>query len=143
MKKLIVTMLVILGVLVSGCSGTPGALGVGWYVPAFVPITNVANVSANKLRAAQQIVLYNVEDRNYPEVEKSLGRIEGYSVKHLLWEPSPSQENALIQLKLKALDLGAHGIISISFSRIGLPEASLIGCYESIKVTGEAVVFKK
>ena len=139
MKRLVCTICLL---LIGGCSGTPGAIGSGWPIPAFVPIIDVTKVQKDKLYVASQIRTYLDGSNNYPEVEKSLGNITGYSVKHLLWEPSPTKENALIQLQLRAFDLGADGIINISFETGGFPEILTRDCWESIKVSGIAVKFK-
>jgi len=136
-------LLLLLMILLNGCQGTPGAVGVGWPIPALVPIINVVDVPKDQLQAARQIKIYTADNNNYPEIEKSLGKIEGYSVKHLLWEPSPTEEQALIQIRLRALKLGANGIINVSFSRGGLAEALMRDSWESIKVTGTAVRFKQ
>lgn len=142
MKKLLMTMLVLVGLL-SGCTtGTPGALGVGYPIPAFVPIINVARIPEDQLEEAELIRIY--VSRDYaPEIEKELGKLEGYSVKHLLWEPSPTRDAALLQLQLRALKLGADGIVDVLFTQGGPLEVMTRDCWESIKVEGIAVQFKK
>ena len=114
--------------LVSGC------------VPSFVPVTDISKVTEDRLQAAYQIKTYTVENNNYPEVAEYLGDITAYSCKHVLWDPPASKGNALIQLKLRALELGADGIINITFDTRGTDTWGT-NCWESVQASGIAVKF--
>jgi hypothetical protein len=117
-------------------------LFVGSCVPPLVPVTDISKVPEDKLQAAYKIKTYIAGgDPNYPEVAKYLGDITAYSCKHVLWDPPASKGNALTQLKLKALDLGADGIIDITFDTKGTDTWGT-NCWESVQASGVAVKFK-
>ena len=60
----------------------------------------------------------------------------------MLWDPAPTHKNALMQLKVRALDLDANGLIDITYTKGTVADIMLRNCWASIKVTGTAVVFK-
>lgn len=108
----------------------------------FVPVTDVSKVSKDQLRQASQIRIFTLESSTaYPEIAESLGDITAYSCKHLLTDPPASKGDALTQLKLKALEMGANGIIDVTFDRRGT-DAWGTNCWESVQVSGVAVRFK-
>jgi uncharacterized protein YbjQ (UPF0145 family) len=45
-------------------------------------------------------------------VIKYLGDITAYSCKSMMWDKPASKGDALTQLRLKALDMGANGVIN-------------------------------
>ena len=68
-----------------------------------------------------------------------LSEIEGYSCKNKAWDASPSREEALRQLKIKALKLKADGILGVAFYEEGLSIDK--NCWSSITAEGRAIVF--
>ena len=52
-----------------------------------------------------------------------------------------SKGNALTQLKVRAVELGANGVIDITFDYSGT-DAWGTNCWESIQASGTAVMFK-
>jgi S1-C subfamily serine protease len=110
--------------------------------PAFVPVTDISKVSSDKLQAARQIKTYTTESNNHPEVAEYLGDITAYSCKHVVWDPPASKGDALIQLKLKAVELGADGIIDITFDSRGTDTWGT-NCWESVHASGIAVKFNQ
>jgi uncharacterized protein YbjQ (UPF0145 family) len=115
----------------------------------YVPVTNISDVPQDKLDAANEIQVFETgnsvnpfaDEKTQPQIEQFLGRVTAYSCKHLLWEPAATKENALMQLKLKALDLNADGIVDITYNFKGTSYAT--DCWESVQVTGTAVKLKK
>jgi uncharacterized protein YbjQ (UPF0145 family) len=127
MKNIVVTLVALL--FVGGC------------IKPFVPVTDISKVPKDKLQAAYRIKTYTAENNNYPEVAKYLGDITAYSCKNLLWDPPSSKGDALTQLKLKALELGADGIIDVTFDTRGT-DAYGTNCWDSVQASGVAVKFK-
>ena len=67
--------------------------------------------------------------------------IKAYSCKLLLSDPPASKGDALKQLRLKALEMGANGIVDVTFDSRGT-DAFGTNCWESVQVTGVAVKFE-
>ena len=142
-KQMLTILLIVVWMLISagGCNSNWTPILDGG-LPAFVPVIKISNVPKAKLVEAQKIKSYEATLTDYPEIENSLGEIEAYSVKHVLWDPAPSRKNALIQLKIRALDLGANGIINILYTKGSAADVLARNCWASIKIAGTAVVFK-
>ena len=109
----------------------------------FVPVVNVSEVPKETLQKAYQIQTFEIGNgSSRPQVSEYLGSITAYSCKHLMTDPPASKGNALIQLRLKALELGADGIFDITFDTRGTDTWGT-NCWESVQVSGVAVKFKK
>jgi hypothetical protein len=109
----------------------------------FVPVTDVSTVPREKVDMAYRVRVFTVGSNvNYPEVEQFLGAVTAYSCKNLLWDPPASQGDALQQLRLKAVGLGADAIIDVTFDTRGT-DAFGTNCWESVRASGVAVRFKK
>lgn len=127
MKKVIA--IVMLFVLLGGCGPS-------------VPVIDISKVPKERLHAAYQIKTYTAgSNLNYPEIEEYLGDITAYSCQNVLWDKPSSKGDALTQLRLKALDLGANGIIDVTFDTRGT-DAWGTNCWESVQASGVAVKFK-
>ncbi len=123
-------ILVLISVALTGC-GT------------FVPVQNVSETPQEKLQEAYKIKIFTTgSDKSNPKISEYLGDITAYSCKHMTWDPPASKGNALTQLKLKALDMGADGIIDVTFDSRGA-DAFGTNCWESVQASGVAVKFKK
>jgi uncharacterized protein YbjQ (UPF0145 family) len=117
-------------VLIAGCS-------------TFVPVTDVSQVPKAQLREAAHVRVFVLGgNQACPEVAEYLGDVTAYSCKHLLTDPPASKGDALTQLRLKVLDLGADGVIDVSFDRRGTG-AWGTNCWESVQASGTAVKFKQ
>ena len=58
------------------------------------------------------------------------------------WDPPASKGDALKQLKIKAVNMGANGVIDITFDKRGTDTWGT-NCWESVQASGTAVIFKK
>lgn len=126
MKKYLIFLLI---ASLSGCA-------------TFVPVTDLSKVPKETLQSAYKIKTYTAgSDVNYPEIQEFLGDITAYSCKHLMTDPPASKGNALTQLRLKALELEANGIIDVTFDSRGT-DAWGTNCWESVQASGIAVRFK-
>lgn len=109
----------------------------------FVPVQDVSKVRKEKLQQAYKIKTFTIEGgRQPPQISNYLGDITAYSCKHLMWDPPASKGNALTQLRLKALDMGAEGIIDVTFDSRGTDTFGT-NCWESVQASGVAVKFEK
>ena len=66
-----------------------------------------------------------------------IGNIESWSCKSKLWDPDPTREDALSQMKLKASSFGANGILDVQCASEGTRLAT--NCWASIVCVGTAI----
>lgn len=104
---------------------------------AFVPVIDVKNTPPDTLKAAYQIKTYEIGS-NYPAITGYLGDITAYSCKQLTFDPPASKGNALLQLRIKANELGANSIIDVTFDTRGT-DAFGTNCWETVQASGIAV----
>ncbi len=128
MKKII---FIIIGLILSSCSGPK------------VEVLNFSTVEPEILAKASKLQIFKFDNvQPTPEIVEYIGELEAYSCKALAWDPPASQGNALKQLKIKAVKMGANGLIDITFDARGT-DAWGTNCWETILASGTAVVFKK
>lgn len=119
--------LILISIILSGC-GT------------FVPVKDVSKISPEIKQKAYQVQIFTVDGKSHPKVKTYLGDIVAYSCKHLMWDAPASKGNALLQLRLKALDIKASAIIDVTFDSRGT-DAFGTNCWESVQASGVAVKF--
>ena len=109
----------------------------------WVPVTDLSKVPQDKLNAAYKIKTFTTDSNlTLPEIVDYLGDITAYSCKNLLWDRPASKGNALMQLKLKGLAVGADGIIEVTFDIRGT-DAWGTNCWETVQASGIAVRFRE
>lgn len=109
----------------------------------FVPVVDVSKVPKETLQEAYRIKAYETTaSTNYPEISEYLGNITAYSCKFMMWDPPASKGDALIQLRLKALELKADGIIDLTYDSRGT-DAFGTNCWQSVQASGVAVKMKR
>jgi uncharacterized protein YbjQ (UPF0145 family) len=129
-RKVIFFAIILVALITFGC-GT------------FVPVTDVSKVPKETLQQAYKVKTFMAGSNvNHPQVKEFLGEITAYSCKHLLWDPPASKGDALSQLRLKALEMGADGIIDVTFDSRGT-DAFGTNCWESVQASGVAVKFEQ
>ena len=106
----------------------------------FVPVKDVSKISTEIKQKAYQVQIFTVDGKSHPKVKTYLGDIVAYSCKHLMWDAPASKGNALLQLRLKALDIKASAIIDVTFDSQGT-DAFGTNCWESVQASGVAVKF--
>lgn len=128
MKNLTISLIV--PVLLSACS-------------TLVPVIDVSKIPPETLQAAYRVQTFTIDSAaTRPEVSQYLGVITVFSCKHMVYDPPASTGNALTQLRLKALDMGADGVIDITFDTRGTDTWGT-NCWESVQASGIAVKFAK
>ena len=107
-----------------------------------VKVTKLSDISPDILTNATKVQIFRLDNAQpKPEIEKYLGEITAYSCKHMVWDPPASKGNALTQLKVRAVELGANGVIDITFDYKGTDTWGT-NCWESIQASGTAVMFE-
>ena len=123
--------------------GTPWLLAVALSLGCgpFVPVTDLSTVPQDSVKKAGQILVFEFgQPANHPPIAERLGIISAYSCKHLLWDPAATKEDALLKLRLKALEMGAHAIVDVVFENKGTGLDT--NCWETWQAKGTAVAFK-
>lgn len=108
----------------------------------FVPVIDVKKVPEDELQAAYKIRTYTPENAsNYPVVSEYIGPITAYSCKHWMTDPPASKGDALLQLRLKALEKKADAVIDVTFDARGTDTWGT-NCWETVQASGVAVKIK-
>jgi uncharacterized protein YbjQ (UPF0145 family) len=127
MKKIL--LIVIAGLILSSCGPR-------------VDVINFKTVEPSVLAKASRVQIFKLDNAQpKPEIDQYIGEITAYSCKHLTWDPPASKGDALKQLKVKAVNMGANGVIDITFDSRGTDTWGT-NCWESVQASGTAVVFK-
>jgi len=112
--------------VLSGCAG----LG---------QIERVADLSVEQLRQINNIQFYESDkDLNY----SSLGRIKGISCKGSALSGDTSKEAAMMQLRIKAVKIGANAVLYPTCSHDSSVDWGN-NCWESWVCIGEAAILKE
>jgi len=127
MKKLVsLTLLLIL----TGC---------GIHVPV-IDVTTVTPATMQQVHSIK-VVEANSTSTN-PETFETLGSITAYSCRKMLNDPPASRGDALMQLRLNAVAIGADGIKDLTYDA-STNTSFCLNCWETVKASGVAVKFKK
>ena len=106
---------------------------------AFVPVVDVNSVPKEKMQEAYKVRTFTVDNGiDHAKVAEYLGEITAYSCKLLPTDPPASKGNALLQLRLAALEKGANAVIDVTFDVRGT-DAFGTNCWESVQASGMAV----
>ena len=107
-----------------------------------VPVFNINDFSPEILTEASKVQIFILDNPTpKPDIEQYVGEVTAFSCKLLMTDPPASKGNALIQLKINAVNLGANGILDITFDTRG-SDAWGTNCWETVQASGTAVVFK-
>lgn len=108
-----------------------------------VPVIDVATVTPNTLQQAHRIKVVEASSSfRYPEISETLGRITAYSCRKMLNDLPASRGDALMQLRLNAVAIGADGIKDLAYDSSS-STSFCINCWETVKASGVAVKFKQ
>jgi hypothetical protein len=92
------------------------------------------------VKQATDIPFYTAENAAAaPPVKTILGPVQGNACKYLPTDANGSETAALQQMRLKALTMGANGIVGVRYSRQGTSLAT--NCWQSVTASGTAVIF--
>ena len=126
-KKLLA--IIVLGLLLTSCAPR-------------VKVIKLSDLNPEVLTEASKVQVFRLDNPTpKPEIEKYVGEIIAYSCKHLLTDPPASKGNALTQLKVQAVKMGANGIIDITFDSRGTDTWGT-NCWETVQASGTAVILK-
>ena len=106
-------------------------------VPPMVDVVNTNEVDQATLNSAAAISVYEV-GQTVPRGLTVISPISAYSCKHVLWDEPASRGDALLQLQLRARELGASAITNLTFDVRGTDTFGT-NCWESVYVSGIAM----
>jgi hypothetical protein len=86
--------------------------------------------NAVKIYSAKQLVEKRYED---------LGPIEATSCKSLMWDPIPTREDAVTQLRVRAINLGGNGLLNLMCDATQGTSVSK-NCWSSITCSASAIL---
>ena len=120
----------LVALLTCGCSDFQGAS------PPLVPTYQVNPEMASRLN--DEVKLY--QPAEVPSLKyESIRTLQSWSCKHLLWDPAPSEEDALAQMRLQASSFGANGIIDVHCSSEGTGSSVIKDCWSMMECDGTAI----
>ena len=128
MKKIVLGL--VLGLLLVSCGPT-------------VDVIKTSKVHPDTLAKASRVQIFVLDNvKQKPEIDQYIGELVAYSCKNMSWDPPASKGDALKQLKIKAVNMGANGVIDITFDKRGTDTWGT-NCLESVQASCTAVIFKK
>ena len=102
-------------------------------------VTDISQVDTATMTRAAQVRTYTV-GQDAPPGYSVIAPVSAFSCKNLITDPPASKGDALLQLQLKALELGASGVVNVTFDTRGT-DAYGTNCWESVQASGLAVRF--
>ena len=108
--------------------------------PGAVPLKMI-QVPPDEAKAALAIRVFELGSLP-PSTSRIIGEVHATSCKNKTWQPPSSKGDALAQLRVKALRMGADAITDVTFDRHGT-DAWGTNCWNSVTVSGIAVVLGK
>lgn len=114
-----------IALLLTGC-------GAGQYADRI----NVSKLPEEEQRAALAIKVYD-QVTGAPQYSEIIDEVQAISCQNKVWDAPATNADALRQLRVKALRLGADAVISVTYTNSGTSYKP--NCWESITVSGTAV----
>lgn len=106
-------------------------------VPPMVEVVDTNEIEQATLNRAAGIAVYQA-GQTVPRGLTVISPISAYSCKHVLWDEPASRGDALLQLQVKALELGATAITNLTFDARGTDTLGT-NCWESVNASGIAM----
>lgn len=97
---------------------------------------NVSKLPEDEQRAALAIKVYD-QATGAPQYSEIVNEVQAISCQNKVWDAPATKADALRQLRVKALRLGANAIVSVTYTNSGTSYKP--NCWESVTVSGTAV----
>jgi hypothetical protein len=105
----------------------------------FVDRVKMSEVPPAEAQAALAIRVFPQSVTQPTIITRYLGAVEAFSCKNKVWDKPASTGDAIAQLRLKALRMGANAVIGVTTDTRGT-DAWGTNCWESVQASGTAVV---
>ena len=103
----------------------------------FVEVTDINKIPPATLNAASKVNVFML-GQDGPKNYTVIAPVSAFSCKHLMTDPPASQGDALLQLQIKALEIGASTILNVAFDTRGTDTFGT-NCWETVQASGIAV----
>lgn len=104
----------------------------------FVDRLNMNQVPPDEAKAALAL---QVVDQTLPQpqnIAQIIGPVEAWSCKHLMTSKPATKSDAISQLRVKALRMGANAVVGVTYDRQGTDTFGT-NCWETVHAAGTAV----
>ncbi|MGH8705068.1 MAG: Rcs stress response system protein RcsF [Burkholderiales bacterium] len=106
----------------------------------FIQVVRVADLPPEKQTALNAVRFYEAAELAKLSYEV-VGEVTGNSCRNLLWDPSPSREDAVNQMRYWALERGANGLAEVHCEEPG-GFSLATNCWESLTCKAKALRVK-
>jgi uncharacterized protein YbjQ (UPF0145 family) len=120
---------VILMLAITACGPMPGIQNI-----------KMADVPTDEAQRALSIRVYD-QTLPPPAIKQAIGEVSATSCKNKLWDKPSTKGDALAQLRLKALRMGANAVISVTYDEHG-QDALGTNCWNSVTASGVAAIIE-
>lgn len=97
----------------------------------------VADLSSTEQQAALRIRVFD-QSMQPPQAKEIRGEVRSVSCQNKPWQPPATKGDALSQLRIKALRLGATAVTGVTYTERGTTYNP--NCWQSVIVSGTAVI---
>ncbi|WP_139194627.1 hypothetical protein [Roseovarius tolerans] len=102
-----------------------------------VEVNDTSKVNPATLTAASNVRVFTL-GQNAPQNYSVIAPVSAFSCKNMMTDPPASQGDALLQLQIKALELGASAVVNVGFDLRGTDTFGT-NCWETVQASGLAV----
>jgi hypothetical protein len=107
----------------------------------FVDRMKMSEVAPSELQASLAV---QVVDQTLPQptnIGRYIGPVEAWSCKHLMTSKPATKSDAIEQLRVKALRMGANAVIGVTYDEKGTVALGT-NCWPTVHAAGTAVLLK-
>jgi len=103
----------------------------------FIPVTKLDKVPPETMTQALNVRIYRAGVET-PRVTQSFGQVLGNSCKNLMTDPPPTTNDALLRLRIDAVQKGANAVMDVTCDQAGT-DAWGTNCWSSVSCKGNAI----
>lgn len=108
----------------------------------FVDTMKVGEIPPAELQASLAV---QVIDQTLPQptgIDRYIGPVEAWSCKHMMTSKPATKSDAIEQLRVKAMRMGANAVIGVTYDTKGTDTLGT-NCWETVHAAGTAVRLKQ
>ncbi len=103
----------------------------------FIPVTKLDKVPPETMTAALNVKIYRAGAET-PKVNQFIGQVVGNSCKNLMTDPPPTTNDALLRLRVDAVQKGANAVMDVTCDAAGTDTWGT-NCWSSVSCKGNAI----
>lgn len=105
----------------------------------FVDRMKISEVPPTELQASLAVQVVDQTLAQPTNIGRYIGPVEAWSCKHLMTSKPATKSDAIEQLRVKALRMGANAVIGVTYDEKGT-DALGTNCWQTVHAAGTAVV---